>query len=134
MRALARNRTVRSVVEGLKKIREKNEEIETVVLGICPRPRESVAYDVARAEANSMIRQEVLKLAQEGQKVRYLGVDYLLRHDNMFKGDGVHLNQDGLYNLGRIMLSLVSRSNRGGGNQGNQPQGGPNPSVTGPRR
>ena len=112
LKFLGKDRTVRSVVEGLQSINEKNASVESVVMAICPRPREPPIFDQIRDETNLMLEEEVNKLAEDGYKVKFVHVDHRLRYDVMFKRDGVHLNHDGLYELARLMLGEVEKRRR----------------------
>ena len=109
LKVLGGNETVKSVLDGLKRIKQKNDEISTVVLGICPRLRENNTYDKVRSETNRRIKDEIDRLNAAGQKVKYAEADYDLRWDEVFWHDGVHLNEEGTYRLSSLILKSVRK-------------------------
>ena len=106
--------TVNVIIGGVKEIRRNNKELNTVVCGMKPRPKEDRIWKEERVRTNRRIEEEVVKMSEQGYKVSFLSLDPGLTDRRVFKDDGVHLNERGMQVFGRRLLSVVRRSNSGG--------------------
>ena len=117
LEGIGSDETTLMVTEGLKAIRAKNSELETILMGILPRPAKSDEWDEMRRAANSKIEIEIQRMRQDGFKVSYLNLDYALMDYLMFRKDGIHLNDRGVQAMGSGMLSFLNKQFAGGAKQ-----------------
>ena len=97
--------TVASVVNNVKKIREKKKELKVAIVSIMPRPRENRAYDKMRTEVNKnlqsqlcFLKAEMVKNKEEGVE-SFLGMDLVLMQDMPAADVGSTSMQKGMQDL-----------------------------------
>ena len=107
LKFLGANRTVESIVEGVREINRKNKKLWTVVLSLMPRPREDGRYERGRLRTNEILKEEIFKVFKEGITVTLTDIECM--NIRCFASDGVHLNYEGNRVVGNVIINVVKR-------------------------
>ena len=107
LKVLGADRTVQSIVEGVREINGKNKKLWTVVLSLMPRPREDGRYERGRRRTNEILKEEIFKLFKEGIRVTLADIECMSMR--CFASDGVHLNYEGNRVVRNEIINVVKR-------------------------
>ena len=105
------NETVKTVMDGVRKIKQEKKDVRVAVVGVMRRPRSDERYERVRKEVNRRLQVELCGMKVECMKANDVGVSFLdldreLTH-NVFARDQVHLTEEGEWKCGRRVLELV---------------------------
>lgn len=107
--------TVKQMKECVEVVKKKR--VRVAIVGIIHRPSETDEYERARMEVNRRVCEGVLKMKmrdlkndREIRSCSFLSMDHVINL-NMFRQDGVHLNEDGTQAMSRRMCEWVKSSN-----------------------
>ncbi|KAG0720429.1 hypothetical protein GWK47_048534 [Chionoecetes opilio] len=116
LRRLGPEQTVGKVMECLKDIKDRK-KVRVAVVGIMRRPRENAGYEEMRRDTNKRLQEEVVKIKAECSKdlrdygVSFIDLDGALPQE-IFEGDGVHLNWEGERRMCGRMLEWIRATER----------------------
>lgn len=108
--------TVKEVIEGIKKVKAQKKNLRVGFVGILRRPKESMKYEYTRRKVNRKIAEELCKMKMDYMKNDDIGVSFLDLDGeltgNRFARDQVHLDNEGVRDLGKRILEWILASER----------------------